>query len=56
MRRWKTTGEHLNGAYLRIPDVIVVNQGGLEGMVTILKSILAAGDPAIALVRIDIEE
>jgi hypothetical protein len=56
MKRWETTGEHLSGSYLRVPDLIVVSQGGLEKMVAVLNSILASGDPARALVRIDIEE
>jgi hypothetical protein len=56
MKRWEATGECLDGAYLRIPDLIVVRQGGLEGMVAVLDSILATGGPAPALVRVDIEE
>jgi hypothetical protein len=56
MKRWATTGECLGGSYLRVPDLIVVNRGGVDGMVAVLDSILADGDPAPALVRIDIEE
>lgn len=56
MERWETTGEYLGGSYLRIPDLIVVKHGGLEKMVEILRSILAYGDLATAMVRVDIEE
>jgi hypothetical protein len=56
MERWKATGEHLSGTYLRVPDLILVNQGGIEEMVSVLNSILAGGSLETALVRIDIEE
>lgn len=56
MKRWEATGEYLSGSYLRIPDLIVVSRGGLERMVAVLNSILASGDPATALVRINTEE
>jgi hypothetical protein len=56
MKRWETTGEHLGGSYLRVPDLIIVKRGGIDRMVEVLKSILASGDPATALARIDIEE
>jgi hypothetical protein len=56
MKRWEATGEYLDGAYLRVPDLIVVRHGGVEGMVAVLNSILATGDPGTALIRIDIEE
>lgn len=54
--RWQLTGEYLYGAYLRVPDLIVVRQGGLEQMAAVLNSILATGDPSAGLVRIDIDE
>lgn len=56
MERWAMTGEYLGGSYLRVPDLIVIKQGGIEKMVEVLKSILAHGDLAAAMVRIDIEE
>jgi hypothetical protein len=56
MERWEITGEHLAGAYLRVPDLIVVKRGGLDNMVELLRSILTNGDPATALVRVDIED
>jgi hypothetical protein len=52
LERWKATGECLNGSYLRVPDLVVVDRGGLDTMVAVLNSILASGDPATGMVRL----
>lgn len=32
MDRWSTTGECAGGLYLRIPDLVIIREGGLDAM------------------------
>jgi hypothetical protein len=32
MERWSTTGECADGLYCRVPDLVIVREGGLDAM------------------------
>ena len=46
MRRWEQTGECLAGAYLRVPDLVIVRKPGVSSMTRALKDLLSAGQVA----------
>ena len=40
MERWKESGESHAGAYLRVPDLIVIREPGLAAMVAVLEGMV----------------
>lgn len=53
MARWRITGECAGGAYLQIPDLIVVRDPGVPEMVEVLDHLLVEGEPGGILIALE---
>jgi hypothetical protein len=53
MERWKTTGENHGGRFFQCHDLVIVNGGGIVGMVEVLNNLLESDELKNVLVRIE---
>lgn len=53
MRRWRETGECLNGAYFKVHDLVIIPEPGFDAMVRAFRGILDEGGPQGVLPQLD---